>query len=99
VAFELEKAGTEIPDPTALTFPHSVSVAVLDPVTGLRQPVQTFTGFPATFTYNRIFNIYYIVLSARPYVIGKVYQLQINSDLFRQPVNANFVVERRRDDD
>jgi sugar lactone lactonase YvrE len=93
VAFELEKAGTEISDPTALTLPHSVSVAVLDPVTGLRQPVQTFTGFPTTFTYNRIFNIYYIVLSARPYVIGKVYQLQINSDLFPKPVSANFVVK------
>lgn len=96
VAFELENALTGISDATAVSFPHSVSVAVLDPVTGLRQPVQTFTGFPSTFTYNRIFKLYYIVLSAKPYQVGKIYQLQIDSDLFPAPVVANIVIKQSR---
>ena len=96
VAFDLENARTKISDPTALTLPHSVNVAVLDPATGLRQSVQTFPGFPTTFTYDKFLKIYYILLSPRPYLIGKVYQLQINSDLFPNPVNAKFVVKTIR---
>jgi hypothetical protein len=91
VAFQLKNATTGISDPNALKSPHSLNVAVLDS-TGQRQPVQTFPGFPTTFTYNPFLKIYTIFLSPSPYVIGNVYQLQINSDLFPQPVNANFKV-------
>ena len=94
VAFELEKTGTEIPDATALTLPHNVSAAVLDPATGLPVPVPTFPGFPKTFTYNPFFKLYYIFLSPRPLTPGKIYQLQINSDLFPRAVNTNIVVRK-----
>lgn len=97
VAFRLRNATTGVSDPNATTFPHSVNVAVLDPVTGLRQPVQTFPGFPTTFTYNKFRKLYFIVLTPKFYTLGKQYQLQVNCDLFPQALNARFVVVR--DDD
>jgi len=97
VAFRLRNATTGVSDPNATTFPHSVNVAVLDPVTGLRQPVRNFSGFPATFTYSKFLKLYFIVLTPKFYTVGKQYQLQVNSDLFPQALNARFVVVR--DDD
>jgi hypothetical protein len=95
VAFELENESAEKSDPTALTLPHSVNVGVLDPATGLfQQQMTTFPGFPTTFRYDKFLKVYYIFLSPQPFTIGKVYQLQINSDLFPQPVNVNFVVKK-----
>jgi len=96
VTFELEKAGTEITDPTALTMPHTVSVGTLDS-NGKPIPVQFPKGFPTTFTYNKFFKVYSIFLSPVPYKLSDgtpntVYTLQIGSDLFTQPVNATFKV-------
>ena len=52
-------------------------------------------GFPTTFTYNPFFKAYYIFLSPAPYKTdGTVYTLQIDSDLFPQPVNVKFVVKK-----
>ena len=94
VAFELEKAGTEISDPNALTSPHSVTVGTLDSK-GAWVAVQYPPGFPKTFRYNPFFKVYYIFLSSAPYKTdGTVYTLQINSDLFPQPVNAKFVMKK-----
>jgi hypothetical protein len=94
VAFELEKGSTETPDPTALTSPHSVNVATLDP-TGANIPVQYPAGAPTTFTYNPFFKTYFIFLSPAAYKTdGTVYTLQINSDLFPAPVTAKFVVKK-----
>jgi hypothetical protein len=93
VSFELENESKEKSDPTALTPPHSVSVATLDPK-GNPIPVQYPTGFPTTFTYNPSSKVYYIYLSPAPYKTdGTVYTLQINSDLFAKPVNVDFVVK------
>ena len=96
VTFELEKAGTEITDPTALTTPHSVNVATLDS-NGNAIPIQFPKGAPTTFTFNKFFKVYSIFLSPAPYKLSDgtpntVYTLQINSDLFPQPVNATFRV-------
>ena len=97
VAFELEKAGTEITDPTALTPPHSVNVATLVDQSGIPIPVQFPKGFPTTFTYNPTLKTYFIFLSPAPYKTdGTVYTLQIGSDLFPQPVNLKFVVKKFR---
>jgi hypothetical protein len=97
VAFELEKAGTEITDPAALTPPHSVNVATLVDQSGIPIPVQFPKGFPTTFTYNPTFKTYFIFLSPAPYKTdGTVYTLQIGSDLFPQPVNLKFVVKKFR---
>ena len=93
VSFELENGSTGKSDPTALTLPHSVSVATLDP-SGNPISVQYPAGFPTTFTYNPFFKTYYIFLSPAPYKTdGTVYTLQIDSDLFPQPVNVKFVVK------
>ena len=93
VSFELENGSTDKPDPTALTLPHSVSVAMLDP-SGNPIPVQYPAGFPTTFTYNPFLKEYYIYLSPTPYKTdGTVYTMQIDSDLFPQPVNLKFVVK------
>ena len=93
VSFELENGSTDKPDPTALTLPHSVSVATLDP-SGNPIPVQYPAGFPTTFTYNPFLKEYYIYLSPTPYKTdGTVYTMQIDSDLFPQPVNLKFVVK------
>lgn len=94
VAFELERVGTEIPDPTALTKPHSVNVATLDN-TGVPIPVQFPLNFPQTFTFNPFLRVYYIFLSPAPYklsdgTLNTVYTLQIGSDLFAQPVTKKF---------
>jgi len=94
VAFELERVGTEITDPTALTKPHSVNVATLD-ATGVPIPVQFPLHFPQTFTFNPSLRVYYIFLSPAPYKLSDgtpntVYTLQIGSDLFAQPVTKKF---------
>jgi YVTN family beta-propeller protein len=93
VAFTLENESAEKSDPTALTLPHSVSVATLDS-TGAPITVQFPKGFPTTFTYNPFLKVYYIFLSPAPYKTdGTVYTMQIDSDLFPQPVLVNFVVK------
>src|SRR5712691_5209329 len=92
VAFELETAGTENHDATAVTKPHSVNVATVNS-SGLAIPVQFPRGFPTTFTYSKLLKVYYIFLSPAPYIPGTVYTLQIGSDLFPQPVNLKFVVK------
>lgn len=92
VSFELENESSEKSDPTALTPPHSVSVATLDP-NGNPIPVQHPARFPTTFTYSSFFKTYYIFLSPAPYTVGTVYTLQIDSDLLPQPVNRKFVVK------
>jgi len=94
VAFELERVGTEITDPAALTKPHSVNVATLD-ATGVPIPVQFPLHFPQTFTFNPFLKAYYIFLSPAPYKLSDgtpntVYTLQIGSDLFAQPVTKKF---------
>ena len=94
VAFELERVGTEITDPSALTKPHSVNVATLD-ATGVPIPVQFPLRFPQTFTFNPFLKVYYIFLSPAPYKLSDgtpntVYTLQIGSDLFAQPVTKKF---------
>jgi hypothetical protein len=94
VAFELERVGTEITDPTALTKPHSVNVATLD-ANGVPIPVQFPLHFPQTFTFNPFLRVYYIFLSPAPYKLSDgtpntVYTLQIGSDLFAQPVTKKF---------
>jgi len=94
VAFELERVGTEITDPTALTKPHSVNVATLD-ATGVPIPVQFPLHFPQTFTFIPFLRVYYIFLSPAPYKLSDgtpntVYTLQIGSDLFAQPVTKKF---------
>ena len=97
VAFELENESKEKSDPTALTPPHSVNVATL--LNGVNIPVQYPEDFPTTFTYNRFSKVYYIFLSPAPYKTdGTVYTLQINSDLFPQPVTATFVVKKFREE-
>jgi hypothetical protein len=93
ISFKLENESKEKSDPTALTLPHSVSVATLDP-SGNPIPVQYPAGFPTTFTYNPFFKAYYIFLSPAPYKTdGTVYTLQVDSDLFPKPVNVKFVVK------
>lgn len=96
VAFELENESAEKSDTTALTKPHSVNVGTLDH-NGNQIPVQFPTGAATTFTYNPFFRAYFILLSPTPYQLSDgtpntVYTLQINSDLFPQPVNAKFKV-------
>jgi hypothetical protein len=96
VAFKLEHESTETSDPTALTAPHSVNVGTLDH-NGNPIPVQFPTGAATTFTYSSFFRAYFILLSPAPYKLSDgtsntVYTLQINSDLFPQPVNATFKV-------
>jgi hypothetical protein len=94
VSFELEKPGTETSITNALTLPHSVNVATLDAL-GNNIPVQFLPGFPTTFKYNSFSKTYYIFLSTAPYKTdGTKYTLQINSDLFAQPVTATFVVKK-----
>lgn len=96
VAFELENAVTDKSDPTALTPPHSVNVATLDP-NGIPIPLQFPRGFPTTFNYSPALKSYFIFLSPAPYKTdGTVYTLQIGSDLFPQPVNVKFVVKKLR---
>ena len=92
VTFELEHAGTEKSDPTALTKPHSVNVATLDP-NGLSIPIQFPPRFPTTVQYNPFLKVYYIFLSPAPYTTDTVYTLQIGSDLISQPVSLKFVVK------
>ena len=93
VAFELENESKELSDPTALTPPHSVNVATF--LNGVDIPVQYPKGFPTTFTYSPFLKKYFIFLSSAPYKTdGTVYTLQIDSDLFPQPVTANFVVKK-----
>jgi hypothetical protein len=96
VTFELEKTGTEIPDPSALTKPHSVNVSTRDSH-GAVIPVQFPPNFPKTFTYNSALKVYYIFLSPAPYKLSDgtantVYTMQIGSDLFANPVTGNFKV-------
>jgi hypothetical protein len=96
VTFELEKTGTEIPDPNALTKPHSVNVSTRDSH-GAVIPVQFPPNFPTTFTYNSALKVYYIFLSPAPYKLSDgtantVYTMQIGSDLFANPVTGNFKV-------
>jgi hypothetical protein len=93
VAFTLENESAEKSDPTALTLPHSVTVSTFDFTTGKPVDVQFPTRFPTTFTYNPFLKVYYIFLSPAPYTPGTVYTMQIDSDLFPQPVNVNFVVK------
>jgi len=94
VSFALENESKEKSDPTALTPPHSVSVSTLDS-NGNPTPVQYPAGFPTTFTYNPFFKAYYIFLSPAPYKTdGTIYTLQIDSDLFPQPVSVKFVVKK-----
>ena len=94
VSFELEKPGTETSITNALTLPHSVNVATLDAL-GNNIPVQFLPGFPTTFKYSPFSKTYYIFLSSAPYKTdGTKYTLQINSDLFAQPVTATFVVKK-----
>jgi hypothetical protein len=94
VSFELETAGTEIHDPTALTMPHTVNIATLDPH-GVSIPVQFPKGFPTTFTYSKLLHTYSIFLSPAPYKTdGTVYTMQIGSDLFPAPVTVTFVVKK-----
>jgi hypothetical protein len=93
VTVQVQNATTHKSDPNALRPPHAMSLAVLD-AQGNRQPVEFPTGFPTTFTYNPLLKVYYILLSPRPYTLGTVYQLQVNSDLFPQPLNANIVVKK-----
>jgi hypothetical protein len=94
VSFTLENESKEKSDPTALTKPHSVSVGTLDP-NGNPISVQYPAGFPTTFTYDPFFKAYYIFLSPAPYKTdGTVYTLQIDSDLFPQPISVKFVVKK-----
>jgi hypothetical protein len=94
VSFELENESTEKSDSSALTKPHSVSVATLDP-SGAPIQLQFPARFPTTFTYSPFAKVYFIFLSPAPYKTdGTVYTLQINSDLFPQPVNVKFVVKK-----
>ena len=96
VAFELENAVTDKSDSTALTPPHSVNIATLDP-NGIPIPLQFPKGFPTTFNYSPTFKSYFIFLSPAPYKTdGTVYTLQVGSDLFPQPVNVKFVVKKFR---
>jgi hypothetical protein len=98
VAFELENESKEKSDKTALTPPHSVSVATL--LNGVNIPVQYPEDSPTTFTYNPSSKVYYIFLSPAPYKTdGTVYTLQINSDLFPQPVTVTFVVKKFKEPD
>jgi hypothetical protein len=96
VTFELEKTGTEIPDPSALTKPHSVNVSTRD-LNGNVIQVQFPPNFPTTFSYNSALKVYYIFLSPAPYKLSDgtnntKYMMQIGSDLFPKPVTANFKV-------
>jgi hypothetical protein len=96
VSFELENESKEKSDPTALKKPHSVNVGTLDH-NGNPIPVQFPAGFPTTFTYSSFFRAYFIFLSPAPYALSDgtpntVYTVQIDSDLFTQPVNATFKV-------
>jgi hypothetical protein len=94
VSFTLENESQEKSDRTALTSPHTVSIGTLElDSNGNPIPVQYPAGFPTTFTYNPFFKAYYIFLSPAPYTVGQVYTLQIDSDLFPQPVNVKFVVK------
>jgi hypothetical protein len=94
VTFELEHAGTERSDPTALIAQNSVNVATIDP-NGNSIPVQFPRGFPTTINYNPFLKLYYIFLSPAPYKTdGTVYTLQIGSDLIQAPINLKFVVKK-----
>ena len=94
VSFELEDEKKEKSDPTALTLPHSLTVATLDQK-GNPIDVQYPAGAPTTFTYNSFFKVYYILLSPAPYKTdGTVYTMQIDSDLLSQPVDVKFVVKK-----
>jgi sugar lactone lactonase YvrE len=94
VSFELENEKKEKSDPTALTPPHSVNVSTVDQK-GNPIDVQYPAGAPTTFTYNPVLNVYFILLSPAPYKTdGTVYTMQINSDLFPQPVVVKFVVKK-----
>jgi hypothetical protein len=93
VAFKLADATTGAPITNAVTPPHSVHVATLDP-TGNNVPVQFPQHFPTTVTYNPNSKTYFIYLSPTPYKTdGTVYTLEITSDLFPQPFTASFVVK------
>jgi hypothetical protein len=77
-----------------LTPPHSVNVSTVDQK-GNPIDVQYPAGAPTTFTYNPVLNVYFILLSPAPYKTdGTVYTMQINSDLFPQPVVVKFVVKK-----
>ncbi|HLK33019.1 MAG TPA: hypothetical protein VKT29_08005 [Terriglobales bacterium] len=95
VTFELENAQTDQSDPTALTPPHSINIAILDS-NNVPQPIQFPSGLPTTFKYNSFLKVYYIVLSSAPYTPGVVYTMQVGSDLFPQPQNFQFVVKKHR---
>jgi len=96
VVFTLENKTSDVSDPSALTRPNYVNAAVLDS-TGVRQSVQTFPGAPKTFKYTSRspFNddpLYYIFLDPSLYTLNKVYQLQVQSNLFDAPLTKNFKV-------
>jgi len=92
VAFKLETESTETSIANAVTPPHSVHVATLEGPNNV--PIATPAHFPTTVTYNSFAKVYYIFLSPAPYKTdGTVYTLQINSDLFQQPVSLPFVVK------
>jgi hypothetical protein len=94
VTFELEHAGTEKSDPTALIAQNSVNIATIDPNHN-SIPVQFPRGFPTTINYNPFLKLYYIFLSPAPYKTdGTVYTLQIGSDLIQAPINLKFVVKK-----
>ena len=93
VSFELENENKEKSDPTALTLPHSVTVSTLDP-SGNPILCSTQRDFQPPSPTIRSSRLYYIFLSPEPYKTdGTVYTLQIDSDLFPQPVNVKFVVK------
>jgi hypothetical protein len=98
VAFTLENKTSDVSDPSAVTRPNYVNAAVLDS-NGVRQSVQTFPGAPNTFTYASRSRfpftddpLYYIVLDPSIYTLNKVYQLQVQSNLFDAPLTKNFKV-------
>ena len=106
VTIELEKFGTETPDPNAMSSPNKVNISTCvysstSPPCGSQPsltqiPVQFPKGFPTTFTCTKIFGqctgFYSIFLSSTPYSKGITYNMQISSDLF-SPINLQFVVK------
>jgi hypothetical protein len=96
VAFKLEDESTETSIANAVTPPYSVHVATLEGPNNVNVPIATPAHFPTSVTYNPTSKTYYIFLSlssAAYRTDGTVYTLQIDSDLFQQPVNLPFVVK------
>jgi len=96
VSFALLNSVSKKIDPNALKFPNTVNISTQD-ANGNTIPLQFPKGFPTTFQCvtlgNKCTGLYGIVLSPAPYTPGKIYNLQIGSDLFSAPVNIPFIVK------